>query len=428
MMKQQKKDLKSFIILWTTQTFSTFGSSMTSYALIIWIYQQQGSALSMGLLTVCSYAPYVLLSMFAGAFSDKWNKKRTMLFCDSIAALGTIAAFFLLQNGQLMIWHLYVINSINGIMGAFQAPASDVAITLLVPKEYFQRTSGMRSFSNSLVTMLTPVIATMLLSFFSIKVVLLIDILAFCTAFIALLFFIPLKEPSDLTGEDTDNKIPVMDLIRDGIGFLKDNRGILELILFLSAINLIASMSDTALPALVLAKYPDRETVLGLVNGFTGLASLIGSIIVSVRMAPKNRIKVICTALFISMATENFILAFTDSIPIWCIGAVLGWLPIPFMSANMDVLLRENIPLNMQGRVYSVRNALQFFTIPLGHLLAGILIDKWFEPLMKQPTAILLLFGEGKGAGAAFLLFILGIAGTLICVYFSSLKKMRALG
>lgn len=427
-MNQQNK-LKSFIILWVTQTLSTFGSSMTSFALIIWIYQQQGSALTMGLLTVCSYAPYVLLSMFAGALSDKWNKKKTMLLCDSIAVLGTIIAFLLLQSGQLMIWHLYLINCLNGVMGAFQSPASDVAITLLVPREYFQKTSGMRSFSNSLVTMLTPVIATMLLSFFSIQLVLLVDIFTFSSAFIALLFFIPIDQSTAYSSEVESIQVPILEMIKEGLAFLKENRGILELILFLSAINLVASMSDTALPALVLAKYPDDETVLGIVNGFTGLASLIGSIIVSIRLAPKNRVNVICIALFISMATENFILALTDSIPIWCIGAILGWLPIPFMSANMDVLLREKIPLSMQGRVYSVRNALQFFTIPLGHLLAGLMIDEWFEPLMSQQSnSFLSLFGVGKGSGAAFLLFLLGILGVLVCLFFSSLKKMRALG
>ena len=43
------------------------------------------------LLVVCSYAPYVLLSIFAGALSDRWNKKAVMLACDSVAALTTVA-------------------------------------------------------------------------------------------------------------------------------------------------------------------------------------------------------------------------------------------------------------------------------------------------------------------------------------------------
>ena len=65
--------LGPFLTLWATQSLSTLGSSMTSFALIIWSYQQAGSALTTALLSVCSYAPYVALSIFAGALSDRWD-------------------------------------------------------------------------------------------------------------------------------------------------------------------------------------------------------------------------------------------------------------------------------------------------------------------------------------------------------------------
>ena len=90
--------LHTFIILWATQGFSALGSSMTSYALVIWAYQQEGSALASSLLTVCSYAPYVLASIFAGAFSDRWDKKKTMLACDSFAACCTVLVLILLKT------------------------------------------------------------------------------------------------------------------------------------------------------------------------------------------------------------------------------------------------------------------------------------------------------------------------------------------
>ena len=99
-------EMKTFLLLWSTQSFSGLGSAMTSYALVIWSYSQRGSALMTALLMVSSYAPYVLLSIFAGALSDRWNKKRTMLVCDSMAALTTVAMLILLQNDLLQIWHL----------------------------------------------------------------------------------------------------------------------------------------------------------------------------------------------------------------------------------------------------------------------------------------------------------------------------------
>lgn len=184
------KELKYFIILWLTQSFSALGSSMTSFALIIRLYQDSGSALTTALLSVCSYAPYVIMSIFSGAISDKWNKKTIMLVCDSFAALCTVITLILLKTGNLAVWHLYILNALNGLMNSVQSPASDVAVTLLTPEKHYQKTSGMRYFSNSLVSILTPVLAAAVMSFAGIETVFALDLLTFLAAFVSLLFFI----------------------------------------------------------------------------------------------------------------------------------------------------------------------------------------------------------------------------------------------
>lgn len=452
-MKNILKELKLFIILWITQSFSTLGSAMTNFALVIWVYQGSGSALTTAMLTICSYAPYILLSIFAGAISDKWNKKAIMLVCDSFAALCTVVVFAMLKTGNLQVWHLYILNAFNGLMNTIQQPASDVAITLLTPEKYYQKTSGMRSFSNSLVTILTPVFATTVVAFAGIEAVIAFDLITFSAAFLSLFFLIHLPKSSDIkekstkerhaenslqmvkekgkakdkleTVKETVEKESILQSVKDGIYYLKANQEILWLMLFLAAINFVASVYEAALPAMILSK--ENEKVLGVVNTCVGAATLAGSIIVTLLPAPKSRVKVICNCLLFSMSTENFMLAFGKSPVIWCVGAVCGWLFIPVMNANLDVIFRTKIPAYMQGRVYSVRNTLQFFTIPLGYFCGGLLVDQIFEPLMEKSGNEFLtaLFGSGKGAGAAFLFFVAGIAGVAVCLSFRKVKCIR---
>ncbi|SFR69851.1 MFS transporter [Anaeromicropila populeti] len=421
------RELSTFLILWITQSFSALGSAMTSFALVIWSYQQQGSALTTSLLTICSYTPYVLFSIFSGALSDRWNKKLTILISDSFAALCSVVVFFFLTTGRLQIWHLYFLNALNGLMNTVQQPSSDVVISLLVPEKYYQKVSGMRSFSNSLVSILTPVIAAALLSITSLQIVILFDLLTFATAFTALLCFVKIPSPS----QDNVEKETIIQSARSGLHYLKNNRGILDLILFLAVINFTASIYNAALPAMVLSRSPGNgELALGMVNTFTGLAALLGSILVTILPTPKSRARIICNSLLFSMSTENFILAFGRSTPVWCLGAVLGWIFIPVMNANLDVLFRSRIPISMQGRVYSVRNTLQFFTIPLGYFCGGILVDKVFEPFMATQLSgsqLVILFGSGKGSGAALLFFIIGIIGALSCLPFRADKHIYAL-
>ena len=128
------------------------------------------------------------------------------------------------------------------------------------------------------------------------------------------------------------------------------------------------------------------------------------------------------------MSTENFMLAFFKAPNMWCVGAFLGWLCIPVMNTNLDALMRSQIPSSIQGRVYSARNMLQFFTIPLGYLAGGFLVDTVFEPFMahKSDTVLNLLFGTGKGSGTAFLFAVIGVMGVLVCI-FSRFKAMRNL-
>lgn len=420
-MKKQNhlfQGLHTFILLWSTQAFSTLGSSMTSYALILWSYQQKGSALTTALLSVCSYAPYVLLSIFAGALSDRWNKKYTMLVCDSMAALSTVFILVLLLTGHLRIWHLYLINTLNGLMNTVQQPASDVAVSLLTPQNQYQRVGGMRSFSNSLVTILSPVIASTIFAFWGLTAVIAFDLLTFTAAFITLAFFI--KIPDQIRKEE-DKEPSLLKASREGLNYLKCNRGILGLILFLSAINLTASIYNAALPAMLLSRNGGSPSALGLVNACSGLANLAGSILISFGHPPKSRVRAICNSLLFSMSTENFFLALGQSTPLWCLGAILGWICIPVMNTNLEVILRSNIPIALQGRVYSVRNALQFFTIPIGYLLGGILVDKVFEPFMAgRPTGSIFLqiLGSGKGSGAALLFLLLGFIGSATCLLF----------
>lgn len=421
LIKTTFKELKYFLILWSTQALSQLGSSMTNYALIVWSYTAKGSALTTALLSVCSYAPYVIMSIFAGSLSDKWNKKATMLISDTFAVLCTISIFVLLKTGRLEIWHLYCLNALNGLMNTVQQPASDVAITLLTPKKHYQKVSGLRSFSNALISILTPIIATAVLSFTNLQTVIYIDLFTFAIAFLSLAFLV--KIPEYKSDENADS---FFTLTKSGLTYLKQNRGILDLILFLACINLIASMYNAAFPAMILSKENGGEIALGTVNAFIGFATLIGSTIASLMPMPKSRVRVICNALLISMSTENFFLAFGKTLPLWCIGGVLGWLCIPIMSANMDVLFRERIPVHMQGRVYAARNTFQFFTIPLGYILGGFLVDKVFEPFMMRNTNSVLsvLFGTGKGSGAAFLFLFLAFAGIAICLVFRKDKHI----
>lgn len=192
-----------------------------------------------------------------------------------------------------------------------------------------------------------------------------VDIGCFIVAFVALQFFIKIPESKS---ERTES---ILVLAKEGIGFLKNNPMIMMLILFMAGVNLVASAFDATLPGYVLPNPKGGQAVLGIVTSCSGVAMII------------------------------------------------GWILVPIMSANLDVILRSTIPVELQGRVYACRNTLQFFTIPIGLFLGGFMVDNVCEPFMfafGDLSILKTLFGTGKGSGAALMMFILGVGGSIICI------------
>ena len=416
-------EMRGFLLLWGSQLISGLGSAMTGYALVIWSYTQKGSALVTAMLMVCTYAPYVLFSIFAGALSDRWDKKKILLTCDALAALCTLTVLILLKIQQLRIWHLYVVNAVSGLMNTIQQPASEVAVTAILPKKYYQKVGSLRYLSNSVSSILTPILATAVLGLAGMDALIAIDLCSFAVAFVVLLFFIPIPN----TAANRPKGERLLQSAAVGIRWLQKNPGIFHLMLFLAAINLVASMYQAAFPAMVLSKPNGGETAMGAVNAVIGLTTLVGSILASVLKPPKSRVRAIWLCLMLSMSTENLILALGRSTPVWCLGAFLGWIAIPLMSTNLEAIFRLTIPAEMQGRVFAARNTFQFFTIPVGYFLGGLLVDWVFEPFMEAQNTggmFTVLFGIGKGSGAACFFFVLWIVGIVVCLLFRGDKAI----
>lgn len=421
--KNEIVELKDFLILWSTQSISQLGSSITAFALTLWLYEKTGSSLSTAALTICSYAPYVLMSIFAGALTDRFDKKKTMLGCDVFAVMCTLVVFVLFRTERLAVWHLYVLNAVSGLMNTVQQPASEVAMTLIIPEKHYQRTSGLRSLSRSLISIMNPLIATALYSLAGLNGVIAVDVGSFAIAFAALLFFVRIPESK------SDKSESVLRLAKEGLVFLKENSMIMTLIMFMSGVNLVASAFDATLPGYVLPNPKGGAEVLGVVTSCAGVAMIIGSLLVSVLPKPKDRVRVVYLTMLFSLGSENFLLAFSREPILWCIGQLIGWVLVPIMSANLDVILRTQIPLELQGRVWACRNTFQFFTIPIGLFLGGYMVDHVCEPFMStygEMPILKMLFGAGKGSGAALMMFILGVSGSLICIIIGrKLKKYQ---
>ena len=421
MNKKSIGQLHSFLLLWGSQTVSQLGTAMTDYAVIIWVYSRKGTASSVTLLTVCTFLPTIFFRFLAGSAVDRWNKKRIMLIADLLAACGTLAVLLLHSTDVLQIWHLYVINFLLSLMNAFQEPASFVAVSMLVPKEHYARAGGLQGFSGAAVSILAPALGALLVASGGLDLVLIVDLATFAFAFLVLLFLIRIPEEEQKETQDE----PFSKTCLAGIRYLKEHTAILRITLFLAVINFLAKLgNDGMLSPFILGRTGNNQQVLGAVESFTALGVLAGSLLATLMRPAKKRIPLIfiTTGLVFS---GNIIQSLTSQPWLWCTAAFGSYVMAAVMNVNMDTMMREKVPLEMQGRVFSAKSTLQNFTIPPALLLGGLLADTVFEPFMQEdsPMQQVLsgIFGTGKGAGIGLMFFIVGIAG--MAVSFTRLRK-----
>lgn len=390
------------------------GSSMTGFALVLWAYGQSQSAMSVSLMAFYNYVPYIILSLFVGGFVDRHRKKTIMLAADSIAAVGSLCVLALLSANQLCIGHIYIANGVVGVTSAFQQPASAVATGRLVPKDKISNVSGLNSFSQNLITVFSPMLAAFFFAVGGLPLILLIDLTSFGLAFFVLLCYISIPEQI----EQKKHSSP-FEGIAQGFAFLRQEKGLLYIMMTMALINFFSRLTyENILSPMILARSGGDSMALGAVNAFMGTGGIVGGIIVSIKRESRCKATAIYVSAALSFLFGDLIMAVGKNVLWWSFAAAAASLPIPFIMANQNAILYRKIPTVMQGRVFAVRNAVQYSTIPVGIILGGYLADHVFEPFMdsgsKAADALEKLVGSGAGSGMAAMFLCTGICGFVV--------------
>jgi MFS family permease len=421
------KELKSFFIFIMGQFVSQFGSKMTSYGLVLWAYKQSGSVLSTSFLTVCYLFPEILLSFIAGSVSDSWNKKKIILASDAIAAFFSCIVIGLLLTNNLRIEYLYFINIMLGITDAFQYPASEVTVSLLVSKENYMKTSGIQSFCNSFITIFSPVVTTSIYAFVGLTCIIFIDLITFLFAFLSLALWIKIPDITD----KTNRQLTFLKDCKQGLAYIVSRKEILHLILFMAFVNFIAAIYNNNLAPMILARNGNNDIQLGIVSSAIGIAGLFGSILVTKFPNTKKRIPFIFNIMTFSFLICNSLLGVGRNYYLWTLAVFMGNCFIPFLIAHVEYIMRTKVPVTIQGRVFSARNTMQYLTIPIGYLFGGFVADKVLTPFMSKPSHIQsllqILVGEGKGSGIALIYLGIAVLGGVGCCVFRFSSPMKSL-
>lgn len=420
----QPSGMLTFSVIWFGQLISTLGSSLTGFALGVWIYQQTNSVMLFAINTFIFMGTTVIVSPFAGALVDRWNRRLVMILSDAGAGLTTLAVWFLLLADNLQIWHIFLLGALNSAFTSFQFPAYSAATTMLVPRNQLGRAGGMVQIGDAIAQLIAPAAAGTLFLAFGLDSIVLIDFATFLVA-ITTLVLIRIPEPVRESSQQQEQHSIFKD-IQFGWRYIADRKGLLYWMLFIASLNFAFGMFGPLITPLML-ELGDAQQV-GLTSSAIGLGMLVGTLVMSLWGGPQKRFHaVLGSSVWMGLCT--MMLGAQPSLLLIGISGFLTMIVLPILNGSSRAMWQTKIPPDIQGRVFSVRRVIGQFTAPIAALLAGPLVENFLQPWM-EPDGVLAsnigqLIGTGPGRGTALAFILIGLMILIFSLIAGTNKTLR---
>jgi MFS transporter, DHA3 family, macrolide efflux protein len=409
--------MASFVIVCLGQIVSVLASSMSHFGLTIWMYQQTQSATAMGLMQVFFITPFLLISPIAGVMVDRHSRKLMMMVSDLTAVVATGGVFLLLALGRLEFWHLYIAASLNGLGNTFQWPAYSAAISAMVPKQQYGRANGLMSLMEAGPGVLAPLLAGALLPIVGLTGLLMLDVTTFFVA-IGSLLIVHVPQPSHTAaGEEGRGTLLREAIYGFRVIFRQPSLLGLQLIFFFG--NLFAGIGLTLLAPMVLARTANDSVTFGLVQSSGAIGGVVGGVIMSAWGGFHRRIHGVLLGWLLFALSLSF-MGIDQGVALWLPAIFAMSLFSPLTNTSNQAIWQAKVAPDVQGRVFSARRLIAWFTNPISPIIAGTLADFLLEPAMRTDSGLATLVGplvgRGPGAGMGLLMVLCGIGASLVAL------------
>jgi MFS family permease len=407
------KGMRTFFVIWSGQLVSTIGSGLTGFALGVWIYQETGSVILFSFNLLAVAVPTLIVSPFAGALVDRWDRRWVMILSDTGAGLATLSIAILFLTDNLTWWSIVIATAFNSAFTSFQWPAYSAVTTLLVPKDQLGRAGGMVQIGDAISQLLAPAAAGVLFVTTGLGGVIAID---FATYLFAVLTLFLVRVPSpERSQAGKEGQGSIWKEAAFGWTYIRTRAGLLGLLLVFAASNFVSGMIFPLITPMILDL--TSADMLGYLFSIVGVGMLVGTLVMSAWGGPKRRIHGVLGFLMISGFFIS-ILGISPLIPVIAIGGFGIMFTMPIINGSSQAIWQSKVDPDVQGRVFAVRRMIAMSMTPLAYLVAGPLVDWLFRPLLVESGALAgsigQLIGVGPSRGTGFLFIILGAASTIV--------------
>lgn len=369
----------------SSQTVSLFGSSLTQFAIIWYVTLATSSGVMLMISSLCSFLPQILISMLAGVWADRHNRKYLIMIADGSIALSTLILAIIFLYGYKELWLLFAVSAVRSIGAGVQTPAVSAMIPQIVPKDKLMRINGINGTIQSLTMLISPAVSGAVLSMAGLEAAFFIDVITAVIG-ISILLRIPVTKVERASRQQNAG---ALDDLKYGLRYTWNHKFLRVFLGFYAVMMFLVTPAALLTPLMTTRSFGDEVWMLTANEMVWSLGSVIGGLLVAMWGGLKNRLYTLALGTVI-FGLFTMSLGFAGIFWVYLLLLLITGLTMPLISSPSMVLLQETVEPDMQGRVFGLVQIVSAAAVPLGMAVFGPMADSIKVERLLIATGILM--------------------------------------
>lgn len=374
---------KEFNVLWVSQSLNVLGNRIFLLGLPLFVFEITGSGAQMSFTFAISMLPHLIFGIIGGGLADFWDRKKCLIVGNFLAAIPLITIFILHNRQALEIWHIYILVFLLSCIEGVNLSIFEASIPSIVKKELLIDANSLVEVTNSILTILGPAFAGVLIAYFSASSTILFTAFSCLAAGIIALFIKISKEYI----EKDNNKIKnAINNFMEGILFIPKHPELRWGIILSTSTNITMGAYTVLLIFFMTNNLKIEANLIGIVFSLSSIATLLSSVYLASIFSKfkKGSVMVISLGMMgigiigLGLSINIYMLILAQFIYMGCMS---------LYTINWRSLRQIITPNNMMGRVSGVCRGIAYLGSSLGGFLSGVLLTKY------NPSVIFIIQG-----------------------------------
>ena len=365
--------VRNYRLFFAGQLVSVSGTWMQQVAQTWLVLTITGSGLDLGVTVALQFLPMLLFGMWGGLVADRFDKRRTLVIAQAVAAVLAVTLWTLVVTDVVQLWMVYVLAFALGLVQAVDMPTRQSFVTEMVGPDEVPNAVGLNSAMFNAGRLVGPAAAGVVISTAGVAPAFLVNAASYLVVIGALWAMRPAELYRD-SAADRRAASRQPGQIREGLRHVWRTPQLRSPLLLVAVVGTFGFNFSVVLP--VLAKYTlhGGASLYGWLTGVMALGSLVGALYAASRARPTRRLLVGSAVAFgaLTLVAATAPTPLTTAVVLVPVGvSVMLFLA----TANATLLL--NSTAAMRGRVMAIYGLVFLGSTPVGGPLLGFVSQHW---------------------------------------------------